>query len=861
MKRLFSCILLVFSVVVAFATHNRAGEITYKHVSGYIYEITIVTYTYTPSEANKSRDVLSLDWGDGTTGTIPRISEEYLPDDFTKNLYKTTHSYPGPGTYTISMVDPNRNEGVVNIVESVNVPFAISTTLRIDAILGGNTTPVLTNPPVDNAAIGVKFIHNPAAYDADGDSLAYRLTTCSGENGEFISGYTMPMTSKDFYVDAITGDMVWDAPVVLGSYNVAMIIEEWRQGTKIGEIVRDMQIEVFDAENTVPKIEDLSDVCVRVGDTVRFLVTAVDADSNNVVLTASGGPFEVENKATFTTISAEKGKTISEFVWVPTCEEIREQSYSVLFKAVDDDKVSLADMKSVAIKVIGHAPIDLQADPQSVSVNLSWKDSACVSQIVSYDIYRSRKAKAYTPEYCEVGLPDSLADVYEKIATVAASQKSYFDNNNGLGLTPGFSYCYRICSVFGGNYSSYISDEICAQLVPSSPVITNVSVQETDKNVGEIYVAWSIPREFDSITYPKPYQYWLYRSTGMYGEHLEKIATIEGLQDTSFIDTKLNTVDSSYSYKIEFYSLATGEPILIGTPPVSSSPYLYYETYNHKVRLLLNANVGWENDTLFVFRQDEKSNLYDSLGIFQDDEFWDVNLENGKSYCYFVMTSGYFDYHLLPKRVYNNSQQICAVPLDTIPPKAMNFVVEQSCETLSRTISWAVDTEDEIKSIHVYFKDCANPEWQNVATLPATQTTFVHSFVDSLGNMAGRYYVAAEDSAGNIGGFQYDTCLYNCPQYSLPNVFTPNGDGENDTFHPVENRFVQKVSMKLYDAWGQLVFSTENPELLWDGKNSKTGKMTSDGVFYYVCEVYEYWSDCEIHKRELAGFVHKFSDK
>ena len=62
------------------------------------------------------------------------------------------------------MEDPNRNEGVINIVESVNVPFSITTTLRIDAILGGNNTPILTNPPVDNAAIGVKFIHNPAAY-------------------------------------------------------------------------------------------------------------------------------------------------------------------------------------------------------------------------------------------------------------------------------------------------------------------------------------------------------------------------------------------------------------------------------------------------------------------------------------------------------------------------------------------------------------------------------------------------------------------------------------------------------------------------------------------------------------------------
>lgn len=858
MRKFVVGIFLILCHVASFATHNRAGEITYRHVSGYIYEITIITYTYTPSEANKSRDVLPLNWGDGSTGNIPRISEEYLPDNFTLNTYKTTHTYPGPGTYTISMEDPNRNDGVINIVESVNVPFAISTTLRIDAILGGNTTPVLTNPPVDNAAIGVKFIHNPAAYDADGDSLAYRLTTCSGEGGEFISGYTLPMTSNDFFVDPVSGDLVWDAPIVLGSYNVAMIIEEWRKGTKIGEIVRDMQIEVFDANNTVPKIEPLEDVCVRVGDTVRFKVTATDADSNTVFITASGGPFEVLNKATFKQISSEKGKTVSEFVWVPTCDEIREQSYMVLFKAVDDDKISLADMKYANIKVVGHPPVNLTANPQSVSVNLSWEDSLCASQIVSYDIYRSRIAIDYTPEYCEVGLPDALASSYEKIATVAASQKSYFDNNNGLGLTPGFTYCYRLCSVFQGNYSSYISQEICSQLVPSSPVLTNVSVQKTDAKNGEMYVAWSIPREFDSIMFPKPYQYWLYRSSGLYGEHLELISKIDGLVDTTFIDKNINTLDSSYSYKIEFYSLATGTPILIGTPPVSSSPFLTYEAYNHKVKLLLQSNVGWENDTIFVYRKN--GNSFDSLGIFKNDEFWDVDLENLKEYCYYITTSGHFDYHLLPSRVYNNSQILCAIPADTIPPQPMKLKVVQDCDNFSRTISWTVDAEDEIKNVHIFFKDCQNSEWRILTIVPATLSSYVHSFVDPVINMAGCYYVAAEDSAGNIGAHKYDTCLYNCPQYSLPNVFTPNADGENDLFHPVVNRFVQKVDMKLYDAWGLLVFATDNPQLNWDGKHYKTGKILTDGVFYYVCDVYEYWSDCEIHKREMAGFVHKFSD-
>ena len=46
----------------SFATHNRAGEITYTHVSGLTYEVLITTYTKESSPAD--RPVLYLFWGD-----------------------------------------------------------------------------------------------------------------------------------------------------------------------------------------------------------------------------------------------------------------------------------------------------------------------------------------------------------------------------------------------------------------------------------------------------------------------------------------------------------------------------------------------------------------------------------------------------------------------------------------------------------------------------------------------------------------------------------------------------------------------------------------------------------------------------
>lgn len=843
-----------------FATHNRAGEITYKQLSAYTYEITLITYTYTPSYANETRDVLPIDWGDGTMSNIPRIQIQYLPDNYTKNTYRMTHTFPGPGIFKIVMEDPNRNQGVSNIFDSVNIPFSVSTTLRIDAILGNNSTPILLNPPVDKAALGQRFVHNPAAYDPDGDSLSYALTECTGQNGDPIPNYTFPQASKHLYVDSISGDLIWDAPVALGIYNVAMVVKEWRKGVLIGQVVRDIQIEVFQSNNNTPTIESLSNVCVRANDTIRFFVKATDVDNNFLTLTASGGPLEMVTKmASFTSVSG-VGSVQSEFVWVPSCEEVREQPYTVLFKVVDNGSdVSLAGFRYVSIVVIGHAPIQIQAESKSIAVQLQWTDTVCANQ-QSYSVFRSAQAVPYPVLYCETGFPQELQNSYQMVASVDAAQTNLFDVNNGIGLSPGFTYCYRLLSHYADGVPSYISEETCVQLKPSVHVLTNVSVQKTDDVQGEIFVAWSLPREFDSITFPKPYEYRVYRSYGFTGNNFVEIARIPGLQDTTFVDSEIATRDSAFSYKVELYSKASGTAVLVGTPPICSSPFLTLVPQNKKISLSVHAQVGWQNDTMFVYRKQLDSDDFELRGYSTTQTFVDTGLVNLQEYCYYVTTSGYFDYDYLPKRVYNNSQIACVTPADTVPPKAPSFIVLQDCNSFSRKITWTIDTTDEIQTVYIYFKNCKNQTVERIAMLSSMQQQFTHSFPDTISNMAGCYYLTAIDSAGNVSDIWSDTCLYNCPVYVLPNIFTPNADGQNDVYHPVHNRFVESVDMKIYDSWGNLVFETKNPKILWKGFHSKTNKPLDDGVFYYVCDVYEYWSDCEVHPRTLTGFIHMFSD-
>lgn len=67
----------------------------------------------------------------------------------------------------------------------------------------------------------------------------------------------------------------------------------------------------------------------------------------------------------------------------------------------------------------------------------------------------------------------------------------------------------------------------------------------------------------------------------------------------------------------------------------------------------------------------------------------------------------------------------------------------------------------------------------------------------------------------------------------VPNTFTPNKDGINDIFLPVV-ACVAKYYIIIYDRSGSVVFSTDNPEIGWDG-NLPTGQPCPTGVYsYYI---------------------------
>jgi gliding motility-associated-like protein len=76
------------------------------------------------------------------------------------------------------------------------------------------------------------------------------------------------------------------------------------------------------------------------------------------------------------------------------------------------------------------------------------------------------------------------------------------------------------------------------------------------------------------------------------------------------------------------------------------------------------------------------------------------------------------------------------------------------------------------------------------------------------------------------------TILFSGEPFWMPTAFSPNGDGLNDVFKPVQRYdYVNSYHFSIYSRWGELIFETSNIEQGWEG-NYK-GKQAPIGTYVY----------------------------
>ncbi|NJB84768.1 gliding motility-associated-like protein [Lewinella marina] len=873
------------------ATHNRAGEIIVRAAGDCANPgdqlracATIVTYTET-AQTEVDRDSLDLNWGDGTTERIGRTSITPVAPGIQRNEYTFCHRYPAFGRYVLSFQDVNRVRNVRNIPGSVNIPFSVFTSFAlVNPIVNGcNTSPELSQDPIDNACIGSVWTHNPGAFDIDGDSLAFEFTVPTFAPRAPINNYVLPNavsgSSGSLRIDPQTGQITWDTPTIPGEYNLAFMVKSFRNGIPLDTLVRDMQIFVDDCSNEPPVIElAREEICVVAGEVVEFSVIATapltDTDQR-VSLTASGRPFDLtDNPAIFLpgTTGPQEDPVRKTFRWQTTCNDISNQEYFVVLKAVDtgDPRPSgLATLRTVAIKVVAPPPDDLQAEVGEEEITVSWANPyACETNedpdFLGFTVWRREGSNNFVPDTCQTGLAGrgytQISDA--EVRDIADGRYVFTDPDVERGRT----YCYRVVAVMVRrtastglifeDIESLPSEEICVQLARDIPLLTRVDVVSTDATGGQIDVCWLLPdaQSLDTIQNRGPYRYVLSRASGQTTDPaaFEPIQTYETQffgdpVDTCFTDGNLNTAGQGYSYRIELFVEGENQPV--GEAQPASSVRLTAAPTDRAVDLSWTERVPWTNDTYQVFRRAPGATTYTQIATVTEQQYRDEGLTNGLEYCYYVRSVGSYNLDDIPSPLLNRSQEACTITADNVAPCPPVLTVESVCDrgvdctdedNLFNTLEWTAPADlcgdDDVAGYRIFFSPDSSTTPALVAEV-ATPDQLMFEHYPGAG-IVGCYTIVAYDANGNESSVSNRVCVTNCPIYELPNAFTPNGDGQNDLFEPRGLCFVERVEFKIFNRWGQLVFETEDPAIRWDGTNLN-GDALPSGTYYYVGTVFE----------------------
>ncbi|MBL0047930.1 MAG: gliding motility-associated C-terminal domain-containing protein [Bacteroidetes bacterium] len=99
----------------------------------------------------------------------------------------------------------------------------------------------------------------------------------------------------------------------------------------------------------------------------------------------------------------------------------------------------------------------------------------------------------------------------------------------------------------------------------------------------------------------------------------------------------------------------------------------------------------------------------------------------------------------------------------------------------------------------------------------------------------------------------FETKVEDCEILLLPNVITPNNDGFNNAFLPIEMRGIIDAQLKVFNRWGQeIYYTTDIINRPWAG--NAYSKKCPDGVYYWIVEYTNYLHVNKLQKGSVSLF-------
>ncbi len=359
-----------------FASHIVGGDFSYRHISGDTYELKLKMYRDCSSQSQFDQ---TLSIGIFDKATNQRVKLISLPRTIIYPIkYNTSCINPQlrcvetgifKGQFTMPATQFNntagyyvawerccRNNIIKNIVNPGNTPMAFYMELPSPYPGGGglqiNNSPEFTRDPLSYLCINEPFKYDFKAIDVDGDSLHFSIITplAGGNTSGGGGGNPGPVSVPGPYDDIIwqntygpttgkymngapdlaieTGkSVIYIVPKQIGVYVISILCEEFRDGVKIGEVRRELQLEVIVCPPRFKPVISTSltnnTMLFTVGQQSCFDLNGIDGNNTEILKyrVDTSGAYKLLTKGAFFNPADASGMSTltTKFCWTPIC--------------------------------------------------------------------------------------------------------------------------------------------------------------------------------------------------------------------------------------------------------------------------------------------------------------------------------------------------------------------------------------------------------------------------------------------------------------------------------------------------------------------------------------------------------------
>jgi gliding motility-associated-like protein len=392
---------ILFSGLV-YGSHTMGADLTYQHLGGNTYRITISFYRDCigiAAPATPTVNINSPSCGQSLSVVCtprPGTGQEVTPTCSSAVTTCAGGAFTGiqewvyDGIVTLPAQCSDwifgyslccRNAAITNIINPSSSTFYIYATLN-NLTAPQNSSPTFSNKPVPFLCVGQKFCFNHGAFDADGDSLVYSLITPKqtvSTNVNYMAPYnasnplnSIPGTS----FNPLTGDICL-TPQSLEVTVMAVLVREYRNGILIGSVERDLQLTVMNCNNNLPSLTGINgtndfSITVCANEETCFDIFSNDPDTGQQLIVDWNYAIPT---ATFNSSVAQH--PVGTFCWTPNASNINHTYYFTA--SVTDDACPYNGSQTYAytINVTG---IFVNAGPDQ---NIACNDQATITAIAS----------------------------------------------------------------------------------------------------------------------------------------------------------------------------------------------------------------------------------------------------------------------------------------------------------------------------------------------------------------------------------------------------------------------------------------------------------------------------------------------